>query len=151
MQIWVDADACPVVVKEMLYRAATKRKVLTTFVANQPLNTPKSPFIKTIRVGSGFDVADDYITEQVAPGDLVITADIPLASDVIAKDGHALNPRGSMYTKDNIGQRLSIRNFLEDVRNSGIQTGGPPPISASDKQAFGNALDRFLTMSISNR
>jgi len=151
VQIWVDADACPVVVKEMLYRAATKRKVLTTFVANQPLNTPKSPFIKTIRVGSGFDVADDYITEQVAPGDLVITADIPLASDVIAKDGHALNPRGSMYTKDNIGQRLSIRNFLEDVRNSGIQTGGPPPISASDKQAFGNALDRFLTMSISNR
>jgi len=150
MQIWVDADACPVVVKEMLYRAATKRKVLTVFVANQPLRTPKSPFLKTVRVGSGFDVADDYITEQVSEGDLVVTADIPLASDVIAKHAYALNPRGSMYTKDNIGQRLSIRNFLEDVRSSGIQTGGPPAISGADKQAFGNALDRFLTQSLSS-
>ncbi len=150
MRIWVDADACPVVVKDMLYRAAAKRKIMTTFVANQPLTVPRSPFLKTIRVGSGFDVADDYITEQVSEGDLVITADIPLASDVIAKDAHALNPRGSMYTKDNIGQRLSVRNFLEDVRNSGIQTGGPPPISGADKQAFGNALDRFLTQSQSH-
>lgn len=149
MQIWVDADACPVVVKEMLYRAATKRKILTTFVANQPLTIPRSPFLKTTRVGSGFDVADDYITEQVTEGDLVITGDIPLASDVIAKGAHALNPRGSMYTKDNIGQRLSVRNFLEDVRNSGIQTGGPPPINGADKQAFGNALDRFLTQALS--
>jgi len=148
MQIWVDADACPVVVKEMLYRAAIKSKILTTFVANQGLQTPRSPFIKTTRVGSGFDVADDYIVEQLNPGDLVITADIPLAADVIAKDAHALNPRGSMYTKDNIGQRLSIRNFLDDVRSSGIQTGGPPPISGADKQAFGNALDRFLTKAL---
>jgi len=149
VQIWVDADACPVVVKEMLYRAAVKRKIITTFVANQPLRTPKSLFIKTTRVGAGFDVADDFITAQINSGDLVITADIPLAADVIAKNGHALNPRGSMYTKDNIGQRLSIRNFLEDVRNSGVQTGGPPPISGADKQAFGNALDRFLTQSVS--
>ena len=151
VQIWVDADACPVVVKDILYRAATKRKIITTFVANQPLNVPRSPFLKTVRVGSGFDVADDFITEKVNEGDLVITADIPLASDVIAKNAHALNPRGSMYTKDNIGQRLSMRNFLEDVRNAGVQTGGPPPISAADKQAFGNALDRFLTMSLSDR
>jgi len=148
VQIWVDADACPVVVKEMLYRAAMKRKVTATFVANQPLRTPKSPFLKTIRVGSGFDVADEYIVENVSAGDLVITADIPLASDVIAKDGHAINPRGNVYTKDNIGQRLSMRNFLEDVRSSGIQTGGPPPINAADKQAFGNALDRFLTQAL---
>ena len=148
MQIWVDADACPVVVKEMLYRAAMKRKVTTIFVANQPLRTPKSPFLKTVRVGAGFDVADDYITEQVSEGDLVVTQDIPLAADVIAKNAHALNPRGSMYTKDNIGQRLSVRNFLEDVRSSGIQTGGPPPISAQDKQAFGNSLDRFLTQNL---
>ncbi|HFD32851.1 MAG TPA: YaiI/YqxD family protein [Gammaproteobacteria bacterium] len=148
MKIWVDADACPVVVKEMLYRAAMKRKIETNFVANQPLRTPRSPFLKTLRVGAGFDVADNYIVEQVEPGDLVITADIPLAADVIAKGGHALNPRGTMYTKDNIGQRLSMRNFLEDVRSSGIQTGGPPPIGNADKQAFGNALDRFLTQAL---
>lgn len=149
MQIWVDADACPVVIKEMLYRAAAKRKIITTFVANQALTLPRSPFLKKIRVGAGFDVADDYITAHVQQGDLVITADIPLAADVIAKEAHALNPRGTLYNKNNIGQRLSMRNFLEDVRNSGVQTGGPAPISGTDKQAFGNALDRFLTKALS--
>ena len=144
MQIWVDADACPRVIKEIIYRAADRKKVLTTLVANQPLRTPPSPYINSMVVGSGFDVADDKIVELLNPGDLVITADIPLASDAIEKGGHALNPRGQFYTKDNIAERLAVRDMLDELRGAGVETGGPPPIGPNDKQAFANQLDRFL-------
>ena len=144
MQIRVDADACPRVIKEIIYRAADRKKVLTTLVANQPLRTPPSPYINSMVVGSGFDVADDKIVELLNPGDLVITADIPLASDAIEKGGHALNPRGQFYTKDNIAERLAVRDMLDELRGAGVETGGPPPIGPNDKQAFANQLDRFL-------
>ena len=144
MQIWVDADACPTVVKEILYRASQRVQVPLTLVANQPLSTPKSPIIKTIQVSSGFDVADNYIVEQLEPGDLVITADIPLAAEVIEKGGHAINPRGAIYTPENIRQRLAMRNFMEELRSTGQNTGGPPPLGHTDRQRFANALDRFL-------
>lgn len=145
MQIWVDADACPAVIKDILYRAAQRKLVTLTLVANQPLRTPVSPYIRSLRVAGGFDVADHKIVERVQAGDLVITADIPLAADVIKKGGYALNPRGELYTADNIQERLTLRNFLGELRNTGIQTGGPPPLSHSDRQAFANQLDRFLT------
>lgn len=144
MQIWVDADACPGVVKAMLYRAANRVQVMTTLVANQTLRTPPSPYIKTLRVGAGFDVADTRIVAEVCAGDLVITADIPLASEVIDKGGFALNPRGEFYTKENIGERLALRNFMDELRGSGVNTGGPSPLTQGDRQAFANQLDSFL-------
>lgn len=145
MQIWVDADACPSVIKDILYRAAQRKQIALTLVANQALRTPVSPYIRSLRVAGGFDVADHKIVELVESGDLVITADIPLAADVIKKGGYALNPRGDLYTADNIQERLTLRNFLGELRNTGVQTGGPPPLNHSDRQAFANQLDRFLT------
>lgn len=145
MQIWVDADACPNVIKEILFRIANRVKVTITFVANQYISTPKSPFLKSLQVPGGFDVADDEIVRQVADGDLVITADIPLAAEVIEKGGHALNPRGEMYSKENIKQRLQMRDMMEAVRNSGVEmTGGHAAFGQKDKQAFANAIDRFV-------
>ncbi len=144
MQIWVDADACPNVVKNILYRAAERASVIMTLVANQPLQTPRSKYIRTMRVRSGFDVADSQILRAAKAGDLVITADIPLAANVIEKGCHALNPRGELYTSDNIGQRLAMRNFMEELRGSGVDTGGPSAFSQGDRQAFANQLDRFL-------
>lgn len=144
MQIWVDADACPGVIKEILFRAAERAKVSLTLVANKLLRTPPSRYIKAIQVPGGFDVADSKIVELVEYGDLVITADIPLASLVIAKGGHALNPRGEFYTQDNIQERLSMRNFMDELRGSGVDTGGPSSFSQSDRQDFANQLDRFL-------
>jgi hypothetical protein len=145
MQIWVDADACPAVIKDILYRAAERVRCRLVLVANQPLRTPPSPYIRSMQVEGGFDVADSRIVELVQPGDLVITADIPLAAAVIEKGGHALNPRGELYTKDNIRERLTLRNFMGELRNSGVMTGGPAALGHSDRQAFANQLDRFLT------
>ena len=144
MKIWVDADACPVVIKDILYRAAQRTETLVTLVANQPMRVPASDFIRTIQVPSGFDVADNEIVNQLDAGDLVITADIPLAAEVIEKGGHALNPRGELYSQDNIRARLNMRDFMDTLRASGIHTGGPPTISQSDRQAFANNLDRYL-------
>jgi uncharacterized protein YaiI (UPF0178 family) len=144
MQIWVDADACPKVVKDILYRAARRVQVSLVLVANQPLRTPPSPLIRSVQVPVGFDVADAYIAEQVTPGDLVITADIPLAAQVIERRAHALNPRGELYTEDNIRERLSLRDFMDELRGSGVQTGGPAVLNHGDRQAFANQLDRFL-------
>ncbi len=144
MHIWVDADACPVVIKEIIFRAAERLHIPTTLVANQMLRTPPSKVIRAIQVPSGFDVADRCIVDQLMPGDLVITADIPLASTVIERGGHALNPRGELYTVANIQERLTMRNFMEELRGAGVQTGGPPSFSQADRQAFGNQLDRFL-------
>ena len=145
MRIWVDADACPNVIKDILYRAAERAQILLTLVANKLLHTPPSRYIKAIQVPAGFDVADNKIVQLVEPGDLVITADIPLAAEVIAKGGHALNPRGEFYTLDNIREFLTMRNFMDGLRSSGVETGGPPALSQSDRQAFANQLDRFLT------
>ncbi len=144
MQIWVDADACPAVIKEILYRAADRAKIALTLVANAPLRTPPSPFIRSMQVPAGFDVADNRIVELAAAGDLVITADIPLAAGAIDKGAFALNPRGQMYTQDNIREALSLRNFMSELRSSGVETGGPSSFSHSDRQAFANQLDRFL-------
>jgi uncharacterized protein YaiI (UPF0178 family) len=146
MKIWVDADACPVVIKDILFRAAQRTETLMTLVANQPMRVPASDFIRTIQVPSGFDVADNEIVNQLDAGDLVITADIPLAAEVIEKGGHALNPRGELYSQDNIKARLNMRDFMDTLRASGIHTGGPPTISQSDRQAFANNLDRFLAV-----
>ncbi len=145
MKIWVDADACPVVIKDILYRAAKRTEVLVTLVANQPLQIPSSDFIKTVRVSSGFDVADNEIVKRADPGDLVITSDIPLAAEIIEKGAHALNPRGEMYSASTIKSILNMRDFMDTLRSSGVQTGGPPPLSQSDRQAFANHLDTFLT------
>jgi len=142
--IWVDADACPGVIKEILYRAAKRQEIPLVLVANQPLQTPPSRHIRSVQVSAGFDVADNYIVQQCQPGDLVITADIPLADEVIAQGGMALNPRGELYTKENIRQRLNMRDFMDTLRSSGINTGGPLPLSHSDRQAFANQLDRLL-------
>jgi uncharacterized protein YaiI (UPF0178 family) len=144
VQIWVDADACPKVIKEILYRAAQRCAVPLTLVANQPLTTPASPYIRSVQVASGFDVADNHIVTQAQAGDLVITADIPLAAAVIDRGCHALDPRGELYSTDNIRQRLSMRNFMEELRSSGVETGGPACLSQKDRQAFANQLDRFL-------
>ena len=144
MQIWVDADACPNVIKDILFHAADRVKVRVTLVANQPLRVPPSPYIKTCQVAAGFDVADNHIAQALEAGDLVITADIPLAAEVIERKGHALNPRGDFYTPENIRQRLRMRNFMEELRSSGVMTGGPATMSQSDRQAFANQLDRFL-------
>ena len=145
LTLWIDADACPNVIKEILYRAAERVGVLLILVANQPLRPPPSKFIKAVRVAGGFDVADNYIVQHVQPNDLVITADIPLAAAVIEKGGHALNPRGTFYTPNNIKERLAMRDLMDELRGSGIHTGGPNTLSHSDRQAFANELDRFLT------
>ena len=146
MKIWVDADACPVVVKEILFRAADRTGVQLTLVANQALSAPSSPNINTLQVPRGFDVADDEIVKRLNAGDLVITSDIPLAAEVIEKGGHALSPRGEMHTTENIGARLNMRDFLDTMRASGVETGGgPAAFSQRDKQTFANELDRFLT------
>lgn len=144
MQIWVDADACPNVIKEILFRAAERTGTPLTLVANQPIRTPPSRLIKSVQVPGGFDVADDHIVQQIAAGDLVITADIPLASAVIDQGAHALNPRGELYTTENIRERLNMRDFMDSLRASGVQTGGPAALGQRDRQAFANALDRFL-------
>jgi len=146
MKVWVDADACPVVVKEILYRAADRTGIELTLVANQALSTPSSPNINTVQVPRGFDVADDEIVKRCEPGDLVITSDIPLAAEVIEKGAHALSPRGEMHTKENIGARLNMRDFLDTMRSSGVEmSGGPAAFSQRDKQDFANKLDQFLT------
>ena len=145
MHIWVDADACPGAVKEILFRAAERVGVPLTLVANQPLRAPPSPLIRSVQVARGFDAADGYIVQHLEPGDLVITADIPLAADAIAKGAHAIDPRGDRYTPDNIRERLVMRDFMEQMRSTGQATGGPPPFGPSERQAFANALDRLLT------
>ena len=144
MQIWVDADACPGAIKEILFRAAERAKVPLTLVANQFLRTPPSRYISTMQVPAGFDVADNQIARQLEKGDLVITADIPLAAEVIEKGGHALNPRGEFYTPDTIRERLNLRDFMDTLRSSGVATGGPSVISQGDRKAFASQLDRFL-------
>ena len=144
MNIWVDADACPAVVKDILYRAAERARVPLTLVANKPLRTPPSPFIRTLQVPRGFDVADNEIARRVEPGDLVITADIPLAAEVIERGGHALDPRGELFSPETIRERLTMRDFMDELRASGVQTGGPPPLAHGDRQRFANQLDRLL-------
>ena len=143
-QIWVDADACPKVIKEILYRAVERVGMPLTLVANQPLQVPRSRHIRTIQVGAGFDVADNYIVQQAGAGELVITADIPLAAEVVGNGCLALNPRGELYTEDNIRQRLNMRDFMDTLRSSGVDTGGPASLSQADRQAFANQLDRWL-------
>lgn len=144
MHIWVDADACPAVIRDILFRAAERVQVPLTLVANQPLSTPPSRVIRSVRVGSGFDVADNYIAEQVQRGDLVITADIPLAAAVVERGGQALSPRGEPFTAETVRERLSMRDFMTGLRDSGVQTGGPAALSPRDRQAFANQLDRVL-------
>lgn len=144
MRIWVDADACPVVIKEILFKAAERTGIKLTLVANQPVRVPPSRFIDSIQVGSGFDVADNEIVKRLQGGDLVITGDIPLAADVIEKGGHALSPRGERYTADNIKARLNIRDFMDTLRGSGIDTGGPPALNQGDRKSFADHLDRLL-------
>ena len=144
MQIWVDADACPGEIKELLYRAAVRLKVKLTLVANQPLRTPRSELIDTLLVSGGMNVADRRIVELVATGDLVVTADIPLAADVVAKGAEAIDPRGGLYTEANIGERLAVRNMLDQLRGGGHIGGGPPNFGPKDRQAFANQLDRWL-------
>ena len=146
MKIWVDADACPVVAREILFRAADRTGVQLTMVANQPVNTPMSGNINAIQVRGGFDVADDEIVKRLEPGDLVITSDIPLAAEVIEKGGHALSPRGELHTTENIRAKLNMRDFMDTMRSSGVQMGGgPSAYGQRDKQEFANNLDRFLT------
>ncbi|MFT4583264.1 MAG: hypothetical protein ACI915_004002 [Gammaproteobacteria bacterium] len=145
MKIWVDADACPVAVKEILFRAAKRTTIHVCLVANHFLSIPVSPYISFIKVSKGFDVADNEIVKQVLPDDLVITADIPLAAEVIDKGACALNPRGELYTRDNIKDRLTMRDFMDNLRGSGIDTGGPPALSSNDRMLFANALDKYVT------
>jgi uncharacterized protein YaiI (UPF0178 family) len=147
VQIWIDADACPQVIKEILYRAADRAQIMTILIANMPLRIPPSSFIKTVRVAKGFDVADHYIVQHLEPGDLVITADIPLAAEVIKRAAHAIDPRGDLYSEDNVNERLAMRNLMQDLRSTGEILGGPRPFGSSDRQRFANQLDRFLTRS----
>jgi len=147
VQIWVDADACPLVIKQIVFRAAERAQVLTTLVANTLLRVPPSPFIKSVRVPKGFNVADQSIIEQIQPGDLVITADIPLAAEVIARGAHALDPRGELYSEDNVRERLAMRNLMQELRSTGDILGGPAPFNQSDRQRFANHLDRFVSRS----
>lgn len=144
MTIWVDADACPNVIKEILFRAAERAKVRTVLVANQYIRVPTSAFIASVQVASGFDVADNEIVKRAQPGDLVITADIPLAAESIEKGAVALNPRGELYTQENVRARLNMRDFLDTLRASGVQSGGPAPLTQTERQAFANQLDRYL-------
>ena len=144
MKIWVDADACPNVIKEILFRAANRKQILTILVANQYIKTPPSTFIQSVQVAAGFDVADNHIAQETAAGDIVITADIPLAAAIVAKGAHGINPRGTLYTEHNIKQTLAMRNFMEEMRSAGQVSGGPPPLDHRDRQAFANTLDRLL-------
>jgi uncharacterized protein YaiI (UPF0178 family) len=145
MKIWVDADACPGGVKEILFRVSERTQLNLILVANHPMRTPPSKLIKFIQVPQGFDVADNEIVKRLSPGDLVITADIPLAAEVIDQGGQALNPRGELYTSENIKARLNMRDFMDSLRSSGINTGGPPPLGPKDQQAFANQLDKIVT------
>ena len=144
MKIWVDADACPAVIKDILFRAAQRTGVELTLVANHPLRVPPSPMIQFLRVPPGFDIADNEIVKRVSANDLVITSDIPLAAEVIDKQGFALSPRGDLFTADNVKARLNMRDFMDTLRASGINSGGPPTLSAGDRQTFANHLDRLL-------
>lgn len=145
MTVWVDADACPVVIKEILFRAAQRRKVPLHLLANHSIRIPKSEFICFTQVAAGFDIADNEIAKRVKPKDLVVTADIPLAAEVIDKGARALNPRGELYSTANIRARLNMRDFMDTLRSSGIDTGGPPPLSQAERRDFANQLDRYLT------
>lgn len=145
MQIWVDADACPGEIKEFLFRTAKKREIKVTLVANQSMLIPSSKFIDALLVPGGANVADRRIVELMSPGDLVITADIPLAADVVAKGGQALNPRGELYTDENIGSKLALRDLMDELRGGGLVTGGPANFNAKNRQAFANQLDKWLT------
>ena len=151
MQIWVDADACPKVIKEILFRAAQRVGVMTILVSNQYLRIPKSEFIKTIQVPGGFDVADQHIIDHAQAGDLVITADIPLAAKVVEKQAIAINPRGNLYTKENMGEILIMRNTMDELRNAGVETGGPAMFKHADREAFANQLDKFLIVYFKNK
>ncbi len=145
MRIWVDADACPKVIKEILYRAAVRIQNQLILVANQPLTVPRSQYIETRQVAAGFDVADNYIVQQCQVGDLVVTADIPLAAEVLEKGADALNPRGELYIRETIRQKLTMRDFMDEMRGTAVMTGGgPPPLNQTDRREFANALDRFL-------
>lgn len=148
MQIWIDADACPVVIKEILFRAAERTQTQLTLIANQNIATPASRYIHFIRVDSGFDVADNEIVKRLNAGDLVITSDIPLAAEAIEKGGVALSPRGEMYDANNIRARLNMRDFMESLRSSGVDTGGPAALGQNDRKAFANELDRWLTKNV---
>ena len=150
MKIWVDADACPVVIKDILFRAAERTGVELTLVANQPVRIPPSRCIKFLRVAPGFDVADNEIVKRLSVGDLVITSDIPLAAEVVEKGGYALNPRGELYTADNIRALLNMRDFMDTLRASGIDTGGPSALNPGDRKSFANHLDKFLTKHAKN-
>ena len=142
--IWVDADACPVVIKEILFRAAERTGIQTTLIANHAMQVPRSPHIRFLQVQSGFDVADNEIARRMSPGDLVITADIPVAAEVLEKGGSALNPRGELYRTESIRSLLNMRDFMDTMRASGVETGGPPPLSQADRQNFAKHLDRWL-------
>ena len=145
MRIWVDADGCPKAIQEILFRAAERTRIQTTFVANRDLRLPRSRFLRSMRVARGFDVADGRITELVESGDLVVTADIPLAADVVARGALALDPRGELYSADNVAERLALRDAMEQLRSAGVVTGGPAALSQSDRTAFANRLDTLLT------
>ena len=151
MKIWVDADACPVVIKDILFKAAERTGVETTLVANQPIRVPPSRFIHSIQVASGFDVADNEIVDRTEPGDLVITGDIPLSADVIEKGGLALSPRGEKFTTENIKARLNIRDCMDTLRGSGIDTGGPPALNQNDRKLFADHLDRILAKHVERK
>lgn len=144
MAIWVDADACPRVIREILYRAAERCQVALTLVANQTIEIPRSRHVRMLTVSAGFDVADNEIARRVEAGDLVVTSDIPLAADAIAKQAEVVSPRGERFTPDNIRERLTMRDFMDTMRSSGLTSGGPPPLSPTDRQAFANALDSYL-------
>jgi uncharacterized protein YaiI (UPF0178 family) len=144
MNIWVDADACPVAIKEILFRAAERENISVVLIANQFIKTPPSKYITSVQVKPGFDVADNEIVLRMSPGDLVITSDIPLADEVITNKGIALSPRGELFTTENIKQKLNMRDFMDTLRGSGVQTGGPPPLNSGDRQKFANHLDRLL-------
>ena len=144
MKIWVDADACPTVIKDILFKAAKRTNTQTTLIANQPLSTPAGDLITSIQVSSGFDVADNEIVKRTEAGDLVITSDIPLADEVITKGAMALSPRGELFTKDSIKSRLNMRDFLDTLRSSGIHSGGPPPLNQNDRKRFADHLDKIL-------
>jgi len=145
MKIWVDADACPVVIKDILFKASERTKIDMTLVANHSMRIPPSRYITFLQVTQGFDVADNEIVKRLNANDLVITGDIPLAAEVIEKGGHALNPRGEMYSTDNIKQRLAMRDLMDSLRSSGVDTGGPTAMNQADRQKFANNLDSFLT------
>ena len=148
MPIWVDADACPVPIREILYRAADRRRVMTTLVANQPLRTPGSRYIRSLQVAPGFDAADHEIVRRCGAGDLVITSDVPLAAEVIDKGAAALSPRGERFSTETVRERLNMRDFMDTLRASGVQTGGPAPLGQRERQAFANELDRWLARSL---